>query len=70
MLKKLSSKYAFIVSSVSSLAASTAFAIDDATVTAAQTAGEASVLNATTGVIAIVAVVVGLSIVMGIMKKV
>ena len=46
-----------------------ALAVDDATVTAAQAAGEASVLNATNGLLAIIAVVVGISLVLSVMKK-
>lgn len=51
------------------LAANLAYAVDDAAVTAAQDAGEASVGNAATGYIAILVVVVGLGLVASLLKK-
>lgn len=50
-------------------ATSLALAVDDATVTAAQEAGEASVLNATNGLLAIIAVIVGISLVITLLKR-
>ena len=70
MSKKLFKKLSLPLVAVSGLASQSAFAIDDATVTAAQTAGATSVGVATDGTIAIVAVVVGLMIVIGVMRKV
>lgn len=51
------------------LASTASFAVDDAAVTAAQSAGSASVLNASNGLLAIIAVIVGLQLVLGMMRK-
>lgn len=48
---------------------SLAYAVDDAAVTAAQDAGSASVLNASNGLLAIIAIIVGISLVLSLMKK-
>jgi hypothetical protein len=53
----------------SALLTQAAFAVDDSVVTAAQTAGESSVLNATNGLLGIIAVIVGISLVLSIMKR-
>lgn len=55
---------------VAALAASAAHAIDDAAITAAQTAAETSVDLTSTGLIQIVAIIVGVGIVISLLKKV
>lgn len=55
---------------VAALATSAAHAIDDATINAAQTAAESSVELTTTGLIQIVAIIVGVGIVISLLKKV
>jgi hypothetical protein len=55
---------------VSALAASAAHAIDDTAITAAQTAAENSVELTSTGMIQIVAIIVGVGLVVSLLKKV
>lgn len=52
------------------LGSSVAHAIDDAAITAAQTSAETSVELTTTGMIQIVAVIVGVGLVVSLLKKV
>lgn len=59
-----------VVAAGSALAANVSMAIDDAAITAAQTAGQASVELTTTGMIQIVAVVVAVGLVIGLLKRV
>jgi hypothetical protein len=56
--------------SVAALAASAAHAIDDTAITAAQTAAENSVELTSTGMIQIVAIIVGVGLVVSLLKKV
>ncbi len=55
---------------VAALAASAAHAIDDAAITAAQTSAETSVDLTSTGMIQIVAIIVGVGLVVSLLKKV
>lgn len=55
---------------VGALAASAAHAIDDTAITAAQTAAENSVELTSTGMIQIVAIIVGVGLVVSLLKKV
>jgi hypothetical protein len=55
---------------VAALAASAAHAIDDTAITAAQTAAENSVELTSTGMIQIVAIIVGVGLVVSLLKKV
>lgn len=56
-------------SAFSTFTANTALAVDDAAVAAAQTAGQTSVEAAAVGLIAIVAVIVGITMVINLLKK-
>lgn len=58
------------VAVVTAVAASAAHAVDDAAITAAQTSAETSVELTTTGMIQIVAVIVGVGLVVSLLKKV
>lgn len=59
-----------VVAAVAALGASAAHAIDDAAITAAQGAAETSVDLTSTGLIQIVAIIVGVGIVISLLKKV
>jgi len=58
------------VAVVTAVAASAAHAIDDTAITAAQTAAENSVELTSTGMIQIVAIIVGVGLVVSLLKKV
>lgn len=66
----LRSKGVKVVAAVVALGASAAHAIDDTAITAAQEAAETSVQLTATGMIQIVAVVVGVGLVVSLLKKV
>ncbi len=69
---KSRAKQAFLVAGAGSSAmvlSGGAFAIDDTAVTAAYTAANTSVGNATTGLIALIALVVGISTVIALLKR-
>lgn len=66
----LRSKGAKVGVAVSALAASAAHAVDDAAITAAQTAAQNSVELTSTGMIQIVAIIVGVGLVVSLLKKV
>lgn len=66
----LRSRGAKVVVAVAALAASAAHAIDDTAITAAQTAAENSVELTSTGMIQIVAIIVGVGLVVSLLKKV
>lgn len=55
---------------VAAMAASVAHAVDDAAITAAQTSAKSSVELTSTGLIQIVAIIVGVGIVISLLKKV
>lgn len=59
-----------VVAAVAALGASAAHAIDDTAITAAQTAAENSVELTSTGMIQIVAIIVGVGLVVSLLKKV
>lgn len=59
-----------VVAGASMLVAAGAHAMDDAAITAAQTAGKTSVELTATGLIQIVAVIVAVGLVIGLLKKV
>lgn len=59
-----------VVASAGAFVAGTAHAIDDAAITAAQTAAETSVDLTATGMIQIVAIIVGVSLVVSLLKRV
>lgn len=61
---------AAVAASAAAMASSVAHAIDDAAITAAQGAAETSVQLTTTGMIQIVAVVVGVGLVVSLLKRV
>lgn len=65
----LRSKAVKVGVAVAAMAASAAHAIDDAAITAAQTAAETSVQLTSTGMIQIVAVIVGVGLVVSLLKR-
>lgn len=66
----LRSKGLKVVAVIAALGASAAHAVDDAAITAAQEAAETSVQLTATGMIQIVAVIVGVGLVVSLLKKV
>lgn len=68
-LSVLQSKAVKFGIAVVAMAASAAHAIDDAAITAAQTAAETSVQLTSTGMIQIVAVIVGVGLVVSLLKR-
>jgi hypothetical protein len=69
MLNLVSKKVKLGLVALSTLGSSSVFAIDDAAVTAAFAAGETSVLGGTTGLILLVAAMIGVGIIISLMKK-
>lgn len=57
------------LASAAAVGSSMALAIDDTVVTAAQTAAETSVTNASNGLIGIVAIIVGIGMVIALLRK-
>lgn len=70
LFTSLRSKAVKVGVAVAAMAATAAHAIDDAAITAAQGAAETSVELTTTGMIQIVAVVVGVGLVVSLLKRV